>query len=193
MAYARIHEEMVQGIDPALGRWAALTVSLVEAVDRMFCAQLDERGGVYQGAIAEFLADTPGHLTHQYSVLRVREGVGEEIPYHKEYAPLVGEVCAILRELEEEVNRAGRVRLDARWWRSYYAALRHSFLTDEWEVAERAFLDFDPSNPFLLSVGPIERYNDKTLGTKRYYSALFMNRNEQYGELDALWHEILRL
>ncbi len=187
--YLRTHDDIVKKIPKVYIDFVKLNIELVKEIDRLFIKQLSKKGGVYQGEVKDFLRQNPGYQTNAYSVMMVKAGRVKEIPYHDYYKFDLKKIVILINDIKNEVNNI-KESFNAQRWLRFYSSLEKAFLTDEWEKADKEFLRFDESAFFLMSVGPIERYHDKILGTKRFYTAVFLYKNLQYQFYNKIWNSL---
>lgn len=188
MNYFRVDENVKNAIPQQFSKFVALNSQLVGKIDDLFNRQISPEDGVYAGLQDTLLVQESAYKTHPYSVLRCVEGNIQEIPYHIFYSDIVEEIVRLLTELEVVSSKLNSTSFTPSWWLNLYRTLKNSFQTDEWELADHAFLTHPPGDAFLLSAGPIERYHDTVFGTKRYFSAVFMYRGEETQRERELWH-----
>ena len=191
MSFVRRYDEALKRVPEQFTRYVDLNLKLVDAVDKLFAIQLQGARGVYRGNIESFRAAHSDYTTSPFTVLEIDSGKPKEIPYSMAYQDELGPIIKLIDQIVDEIDSL-EVDFDKTRWRALYQAVRCGFEEDRWEQAEHAFLDFDLENPFLLSIGPIERYHDKHFGKKRYYSALFAMTNDRFQAYRDCWNALDR-
>lgn len=182
--------QLLQQPSSELSEIVGLHVQLAQEIDSVFSYQISDADGVYRGDYRRFLGENPDYVTDEFSVLEVHGNTYEEIPYHIAYRKEFSNAKQIAEQILERINRIHDIAWDKKRWRAQYQALIDAFTTNAWQDAEKAFLDYDKSNPFLLSIGPIETYHDKVRGTKRFFSCVFMQKETEQLKYEEMWEQL---
>ena len=168
-------------------------MQLAGEIATIFTLQISASHGVYRGDYEAFLTANPEYITDEFSVLEVDKTSHKEIPYNIAYQKEFLNAKGITENILARIEDIRDIPWDTIRWKAQYEALIDAFTKNSWLYAEKAFLDYDKNNPFLLSLGPIETYHDKVRGTKRFFSCIFMQKEYEQWQYEKMWAQLQEL
>lgn len=193
MSFYREYPGIIEKIDPSVKEFVDKILRVVELTDELFIKQL-QTNPVYSDEAKEHLKKHKSYKTNPLTVLRIKKNKPVETPYHEYYKDIIPQVISILENAIKDLNKVKLRELPRNWWRNYLKTVIKGFQTDSWQSVEAAFLSTPQDSRFLLSIGPIERYHDKLLGTKRFFTAWFLDKNEEQAKINQrLWRELTKI
>lgn len=191
MSHYKTYPEILQTIPDVYIEFTQALCEVGKEIDNIFVSQIDKKRGVYAEKTENRLKND--YIPDRFSVTVSRNAEVIEIPYTEYFKEHFANVIVSLQNARKSLKNLSNEYFPVTWWENYLQVIEQACKDNSWDTVETVFLSTPATSPFLLSIGPIERYHDKVKGVKRFFSFWFLYTSEAEKKYESLWSELIAL